>query len=357
MAVLTTLCYLEKDGAYLMMHRVKKKRDLNQGKWIGLGGHIEPGESPEECIVREVFEECGLQLVSYRLRGIITFSPQGDGTEYMFLYTADQFYGELTECKEGELEWVLKEQIYNLSLWQGDRLFLDLLRTREEFFSLKLSYQDDILVQAALDGRELELFDVLDKQGEPAGMLKERGMVHLEGDLHRTAHVWIVRKRPESEDEQDENSQAQNHKTGGWDILLQKRSKEKDSFPGCYDISSAGHVAARQGYLQTALRELFEELGIQAQAEELEEIGLHKSYMESSFYGKPFKNYELAMVYVYTGKVDAAALQLQETEVESVLWQDIEECLARIKTADKRYCIWEDELVMLLEYLTKGTSF
>lgn len=156
----TTLCYIEKDGAYLMLHRVKKKHDINKGKWIGLGGHAQEGESPEDCLLREVREECGLTLTSFRMRGVITFLAQGHPGEYMFLYTADGFTGELiglSECDEGELAWIPKEEVRQKELWPGDRIFLDLLENREEFFSLKLSYREDVLEEAVLDGKRLEL--------------------------------------------------------------------------------------------------------------------------------------------------------------------------------------------------------
>ena len=127
MGEITTLCYIERDGQYLMLHRVKKKEDINAGKWIGLGGHILPGESPDDCVVREVLEESGLRLTSYRIRGIITFCQEGREAEYMFLYTADGFEGVLTECDEGDLSWVWKEQVFKLPLWEGDKIFLRLL--------------------------------------------------------------------------------------------------------------------------------------------------------------------------------------------------------------------------------------
>ncbi len=151
----TTLCYVEKDDCYLMMHRVKKKQDVNQDKWIGIGGHVEEGESPEECLLREAKEETGLTLTSWKFRGLITFLSVGWGTEYMCLYTADEFTGELSECSEGELLWVPKAQIETLNLWEGDKIFLRLLAKGAPFFSLKLVYQEDILVRAVLDGREM----------------------------------------------------------------------------------------------------------------------------------------------------------------------------------------------------------
>lgn len=151
---LTTLCYIEKDNSYLMLHRIKKENDINKDKWIGVGGHFEPDETPEECLLREVKEETGLTLNAWNLRGIITFMSNEYHTEYMFLYTADGFSGELSECTEGVLEWVDKSGIYDLPIWEGDKIFLKLLETSTEFFSLKLRYEGDRLVEAVLNGRE-----------------------------------------------------------------------------------------------------------------------------------------------------------------------------------------------------------
>ena len=120
---LTTLCYIEKEDKYLMLHRVKKQKDVNKDKWIGIGGHFEEGESPEECLLREVKEEAGLSLISFSFRGLITFCASGWPIEYMCLYTADGFEGELTECDEGALEWVEKDRLMSLNLWEGDKIF------------------------------------------------------------------------------------------------------------------------------------------------------------------------------------------------------------------------------------------
>ncbi len=168
--ILTTLCYIEKDGAYLMLHRTKKENDINEGKWIGVGGKFLPGESPEECLLREVKEETGLTLTSYRFRGLITFSQEeSDETEYMCLFTADGFESAGTadgfeseevvsgcadvvtagmsvpDCDEGELRWVKKEDVLSLNLWEGDRAFLELLAKDAPFFTMKLTYSGDTL--------------------------------------------------------------------------------------------------------------------------------------------------------------------------------------------------------------------
>lgn len=157
---LTTLCYVERDGSYLMLHRVSKKHDVNKDKWIGVGGHFERDESPEDCLLREVFEETGLRLTSWRFRGVVTFLCEGWPSEYMCLYTADGFEGELGTCGEGVLEWVPKAEINRLNLWQGDKIFLKLLAEEAPFFSLKLQYQGDRLVCAVLDGKNLEPADL-----------------------------------------------------------------------------------------------------------------------------------------------------------------------------------------------------
>ncbi len=158
MTALSTLCYIEQDGQYLMLHRTKKERDVNKEKWIGIGGHFEDQESPEECILREVREETGYTLTSYRFRGLITFVYGEDVTEYMSLFTADAFTGDPIECNEGDLAWVPKEQVSDLNIWEGDRIFLRLLEEEAPFFSLKLVYdQQDRLLSAALNGEKMPL--------------------------------------------------------------------------------------------------------------------------------------------------------------------------------------------------------
>ena len=144
---LTTLCYIERDGKYLMMHRVKKENDVNKDKWVGIGGHFEADESPEECLLREVSEETGLTLTKWRARGIVTFISDQWQTEYMHLYTATEFEGEIGECSEGTLEWIDKKDVYDLPIWEGDKIFFELLEKTSDYFSLKLRYEGNTLVE------------------------------------------------------------------------------------------------------------------------------------------------------------------------------------------------------------------
>lgn len=153
---LSTLCYIERDGKYLMLHRTVEENDINKDKWLGVGGHFEKNESPEECLLREVREETGYTLLSWRYRGIVTFVYGEDVTEYMSLYTAEEFTGDPIPCDEGELEWVDKKEVPNLNLWEGDRIFFKLLEADIPFFSLKLVYDlSDRLQYVALDGKPM----------------------------------------------------------------------------------------------------------------------------------------------------------------------------------------------------------
>jgi len=151
----STLCYIERGDEYLMLHRTKKKDDINEGMWIGFGGKFENGESPEQCLLREVREETGLTLTNYRLRGIVTFICTGSEDEYMFLYTADRFEGELSECDEGQTAWIKKDNIPLLPHWEGDLIFLRLIRENRPFFSLRLEYDEGKLLSAILDGKRI----------------------------------------------------------------------------------------------------------------------------------------------------------------------------------------------------------
>ena len=152
----TSLCYIQRDDEYLMLHRVKKEKDENRDKWIGIGGKFEENESPEDCMLREAREETGLTLTSWRYRGIVTFLSDRWETEYMHLFTADGYSGTLRQCDEGDLAWIKKSELLKLRLWEGDKIFLRLLDSDEPFFSLKLKYEGDTLVLAVLNGKRLE---------------------------------------------------------------------------------------------------------------------------------------------------------------------------------------------------------
>ena len=148
----STLCYITRGDDVLMLHRVKKKNDINKDKWIGIGGKFEGEESPDACLLREAKEETGLTLTSWRCRGIVTFLCEGVEGEYMYLFTADGFEGELKECDEGNLEWISREKLDSLPKWEGDQIFLDLLWKDAPFFLLTLKYREDKLLQAVLNG-------------------------------------------------------------------------------------------------------------------------------------------------------------------------------------------------------------
>ena len=329
---LSTLCYIEKEHKYLMLHRVIKKNDVNKDKWIGVGGHFEEGESPEECVLREVKEETGYTLTSYRYRGLVTFVFADVEMEYMSLFTADGFEGEPIPCNEGVLEWVDIEEVWKLNLWEGDKIFFRLLDEEIPFFSLKLVYNlQGQLEYAALNGKQMEMFDVIDMDGNKTGLIKERGVVHREGALHATSHIWIARENEKS----------------GYDILLQKRSACKDSHPGCYDISSAGHIGAGDDALNSALRELEEELGIKAEPHQLIEFGVQYKNYEGEFYGKPFRDNQRSILYLYKEPIDIENLILQESEIESVIWMDYREALDAIRGNTIEHCIYEEEFLKL----------
>ena len=151
----STLCYLERGDEYLMLHRVKKKNDMNHDKWLGIGGKFKDKESPEDCLLRECQEETGLTLLDYRYRGLVTFVSDEYPTEYMHLFTATGWTGEPCECDEGALAWIKKEKLLSLPMWEGDKIFLRLLDEQRPFFSLKLQYEGETLVLAVLDGQKI----------------------------------------------------------------------------------------------------------------------------------------------------------------------------------------------------------
>ena len=151
----STLCYITRGNDVLMLHRVKKKNDVNKDKWIGIGGKFEAEESPDECLLRECREETGLRLTSWQCRGVVTFLQEGGEGEYMYLFTAEEFEGNLHDCPEGDLQWVSREFLHRLPMWEGDRIFLDLLWRNAPFFLLTLRYRGEVLTQAVLNGEEI----------------------------------------------------------------------------------------------------------------------------------------------------------------------------------------------------------
>ena len=151
----TTLCYITRGNDVLMLHRVKKRNDINHDKWIGIGGKFEGEESPDECILRETREETGLTLTDYRCRAVITFRQRGEEGEYMYLFTADGFTGRLRDCDEGDLQWISREKLSGLPAWEGDRIFLELLWQDAPFFLLSLDYEGDRLTGAVLNGKRV----------------------------------------------------------------------------------------------------------------------------------------------------------------------------------------------------------
>ncbi|MBQ6545830.1 MAG: NUDIX domain-containing protein [Lachnospiraceae bacterium] len=337
---LSTLCHVENNGSYLMMHRTVKKNDVNKDKWIGIGGHFEADESPEECMVREAMEETGLTLENLRYRGLVTFVSGGGVTEYMSLFSAD-WNGDpkdaLVPCDEGDLRWVHIEDIWDLNIWEGDKIFFRLLDENVPFFSLKLVYDGgDTLVYAALNGKELELFDILDENGNKTGVVRERGVAHRDGSLHGTVHTWIARK----------------NEAGEIELLLQKRSDTKDSHPGCYDISSAGHIGHGEEPEDAAIRELREELGISLKQEDLTFLGTRRAFDETTSHGFPFRDNEINYEFVTTVPVSDTMLRPDPEEVSGVLWLPLSKCLALIKTQEIPHCLAGDELLLLQNHFS-----
>ena len=185
----------------------------------------------------------------------------------------------------------------------------------------------------------MEYFDIVDDNGLPTGETVSRDIAHRDGIQHRTAHVWIVRR-----------------KNSGYDILLQKRSRNKDSFPGLYDTSSAGHIPAGDEPLESAIRELYEELGIEAEPEQLHYAGLFHGQYEKEFHGSIFRDNEIARVFVYSEPVDIEDLTLQKSEVEEVRWFDLEEVWSEIQTNRDRICVPMGGLKVLREYLPRASG-
>ena len=181
---------------------------------------------------------------------------------------------------------------------------------------------------------DMEYLDIVTEDGTPTGKKVDRNTAHSDGILHRTAHVWVVRNI-----------------NGRYEIMLQKRSMNKDSFPGKYDTSSAGHMPAGSEYVESAIRELDEELGIEATSNQLHYAGMFRTQYEKEFHGRLFKDNEVTKVFVYMEPVNIEELSLQESEVEEVRWFDLDEVAEEIKTSRDRFCVPSEGLSILTQYL------
>ncbi|MBP3321047.1 MAG: NUDIX domain-containing protein [Clostridia bacterium] len=338
----TTLCYIFCKDEVLLIHRIKKKNDVNEGKYIGLGGHFLEGETPYDCVKREVFEECGIALDNPEYRGIVTFHSDLYPSEEMHLFTATlDHIPPLPECDEGELCMISRKKMLSLKLWEGDLIFLSLLFENAPFFELTLWYQGDALQKALLNGKPSELFDLLDENGEKNGQFKERSLVHLHGDRHATVHIWIYRQIGDK-----------------IELLLQKRADSKDAYPGMLDISCAGHLSRGESYEDAAKRELEEELGLGDHFINLRPIGFFDRFSRAFFYGKPFFDNERSMLYLLDGKncfLQDPPNILSNEELSGVCWIDLELLIAD-PTLDKTCCVVKEELDMVCTALYQKKS-
>ncbi len=238
----STLCYIEKGSSYLMLHRVKKEHDLNRDKWIGIGGHFEFGESPEDCIRREIREETGLSAITLAFRGIVTF-VYGDECEYMHLFTCNDFQGELCDCDEGELEWVERSRLRKLELWEGDHIFLDLIEDRAQpFFSLKLVYADGgTLTEAVLDGAQLHLpYAAKARANSPSEKSgkKNTSDCSAKGSVGESEPKSAAASSPRSVSIYTDGSCRKNPGPGGWGAILVADGRELELCGGCADTTN-----------------------------------------------------------------------------------------------------------------------
>ena len=317
-----------------MLLRNKKPNDLNEGKWIGVGGHLEAGETPEQCALREIREETGLTALDPTPRGVVHFDSDAWGSEIMYLYTVTRFEGQLTDCDEGELRWIDKNKVFDLHLWDGDRIFLQYLIDGAPYFDMTLHYdQSDRLRECTVNGRESELFDIYHEDGTPAGYIASRDFAHFKGLWHITAHIWVARPTPD----------------GGMELLLQLRSQGKDLYPGFYDTSSAGHIAAGEDIFTGARRELEEELGLTVTDDELHPLGVQKNIYDNGHY----HDREHCHVFLYRADIGDSDIRYQESEVDSVMWLGLEEIARAIKTQEFPICIDLRELELLEKELSE----
>lgn len=179
--MLTTVCYLQRDSKYLMLHRTKKKVDVNKGKWIGVGGKLEAGETPQECVIREIKEETGYTANNCRERGIVVFNYNDNPSEFMYLFTCNDFSGEMIECDEGDLKWIPENEVKQLNLWEGDKIFIDLVQNNAPYFFLTLNYNNDELISHELEFKNDDFvrFEVFVPEDYVQAILDELGKYNL----------------------------------------------------------------------------------------------------------------------------------------------------------------------------------
>ncbi len=329
-----SLCYIERSGSYLMLLRNKKKNDPNEGKWIGVGGKLEPGESPEECAHREIREETGLTAGSLIPYGKVYFHSDVWESEVMHLFLVTEFEGEVTDCDEGELHWIDRQAVSGLPLWDGDRIFLRYMLSGRRFEEMTLDYSGDRLCRCVVDGAEQELLDVFNEDGSPAGMVASRDYVHWKGLWHSTVHIWIAGK----------DGQGQPA------LLLQLRAACKRLYPSHWDISAAGHIPAGEGAAESAVREIEEELGIQVLPEELEYLDTLKMTYDDDI-DEGYHDREHCRIYLLRRQVDIPELTLQASEVEKVMWVGLDELIRQVESGSLRHCLETIELDMLRKIL------
>ena len=334
-----TLCYIEQDGKYLMLLRNKKTDDPNEGKWIGVGGKVEPGETVEECARREILEETGLTVGELTPWGDVYFHSDVWEDEVMHLFLAGGTDGELSGCDEGELHWIDKDKVFYLRLWDGDRVFLKYLILGVKFDRMDLEYRGDTLCRCVVDGTEEELFDVYRENGEQAGMVASRDFVHWKGLWHRTVHIWLTGKDAE----------------GNTALLIQLRAAGKRLYPSHWDISAAGHIPAGEISVEGALRELEEELGVHAAPDDLRFAGtLIMTYDDDIDQG--YHDREFCDVYLLDCRMDESEFTLQESEVEKVMWMDFDGLYDAVVSDSIKHCLFTRELDFIRP-LVKGELF
>ena len=329
-----TLCYIERDGKILMMFRNKKPNDPNEGKWIGVGGKVEPGETVEQCARREILEETGLTVRELTAWGDVWFRSDVWEDEVMHLFAASGAEGELSECDEGELHWIEKDEVFSLRLWDGDRVFLKYLMQGVKFDRMELEYHGDRLCRCVVDGNEEELLDVNLRNGEPSGMVVSRDFVHWKGQWHPTVHVWLTGRDPQ----------------GKPTLLLQLRAAGKRLYPSHWDISAAGHIPAGERPLNGALRELEEELGVHAAPDDPVYAGVLIMTYDDDI-GQGYHDREHCYVYLLHSDADESEFTLQASEVEKVMWMPFDELYEAVRRNTFHHCLFTRELDFIRPFI------